>query len=73
MGDVLKLLVSVEGEYGLEVAIVAWDGKRFFLPTTEEHVVAWAKLPEPLAPLPPDYWHPDQVAARRYMGEEDDD
>ena len=72
-GDVGKLLVSVNGESGLEVEIAGWDGRRFLLPTTSDRVVAWATLPEPLAPLPPDYWHPDQVAARRYMGEEDDD
>lgn len=70
---VIRLLVSVECESGLEVAITAWDGKRFFLPTTEEHVVAWAMLPEPLAPLPADYWHPEQVYARRFMGEEDEE
>lgn len=72
-GDVVRLLVSVDGEYGQEVEITAWDGKRFFLPSLESRVVAWAILPEPLAPLPADYWHPEQVAARRYMGEEDEE
>ncbi len=68
----MKLLVSVSSEPGCDVEISHWDGKRFLKPDLSQ-VVAWARLPEPLAPLPPDYWHPDQIAARRYMGEEDEE
>lgn len=35
-------------------------------------VIAWMPWPKPCEPLPDDYWHPDQIAARRYMGEEDE-
>lgn len=71
-GEIVKLLVSVRSEEGCDVEIARWDGKRFLKPSSST-VIAWAKLPEPLEPLPDDYWHPDQVAARRFMGEEDEE
>ena len=37
-----------------------------------DDVIAWMPWPKPCEPLPHDYWHPDQIAARRYMGEEDE-
>ena len=36
-----------------------------------DDVIAWMPWPKPCEPLPDDYWHPDQIAVRRYMGEED--
>lgn len=50
-GEVIRLLVSVEDEDGLRVDVAGWDGKRFL--TERGKVIAWARLPKPLEPLPP--------------------
>lgn len=71
-GEIVKLLVSVRSEEGCDVEIARWDGKRFLKPSPCV-VVAWSRLPKPLEPLPDDYWHPDQITARRYMGEKEDE
>lgn len=42
-------------------------------PRIYDDVIAWMPMPEPCNPLPADYWHPDQIAARRYMGEGDEE
>lgn len=37
-----------------------------------DDVIAWMPWPKPCEPLPDDYWHPDQIYARQYMGQKEE-
>lgn len=39
---------------------------------TYDNVIAWMPCPKPCEPLPDDYWHPDQIYARQYMGQKEE-
>lgn len=58
---------------GVMVKYAYYDEKSHeFKDERSSDVIAWMPMPKPCEPLPDDYWHPDQIAARRYMGEEDE-
>ena len=64
-----EYIVTIRHEGKLVTSSKYWTGD--FWIRFHDSIVAFRALPEPYQPEPPKDMHPDAIAARRYMGEEE--